>query len=135
MRSVIFSAMARAFFWIMLAVSVLILLRGHDQPGGGFVGGLVAAMAIGVVALADGVAAARRRLVAQPVVLLGLGGLLTIVSGIQGFVAGGGFLAHQWLIFDNGFKLGTTMVFDLGVYLVVLGGMLSLVFRLYEDAP
>ena len=48
MRSVIFSAMARAFFWIMLAVSVLILLRGHDQPGGGFVGGLVAAMAIGV---------------------------------------------------------------------------------------
>ncbi|KIC58076.1 Na(+)/H(+) antiporter subunit B [Sandaracinobacter neustonicus] len=135
MRSVIFSAMARAFFWIMLAVSVLILLRGHDQPGGGFVGGLVAAMAIGVVALADGVAAARRRLVAQPVVLLGLGGLLTIVSGIPGFVAGGGFLAHQWLIFDNGFKLGTTMVFDLGVYLVVLGGMLSLVFRLYEDAP
>ena len=88
MRSVIFSAMARAFFWIMLAVSVLILLRGHDQPGGGFVGGLVAAMAIGVVALADGVAAARRRLVAQPVVLLGLGGLLTIVSGIPGFVAG-----------------------------------------------
>jgi multicomponent Na+:H+ antiporter subunit B len=135
MHSVIFSAMAKVFFWVMLAVSVLILLRGHDQPGGGFVGGLVAAMAIGVVALADGVTSARRRLVAQPVVLLGLGGLLTIVSGIPGFVVGGGFLAHQWLIFDNGFKIGTTMVFDLGVYFVVLGGMLSLVFRLYEDAP
>jgi len=92
-------------------------------------------MAIGVVALADGVAHARRRLVAEPVVLLGLGGLLTIVSGLPGLVAGGGFLAHQWLVFDNGFKIGTTMMFDLGVYLVVLGGMLCLVFRLYEETP
>ena len=135
MNSVIFSAMAKVFFWVMLLFSILILMRGHDQPGGGFVGGLVAAMAVGVIALADGVGAARRRLVIHPVILIGIGVVSAIVSGLQGLFLDTGFLSHQWLIFENGFKLGTTMLFDLGVYFVVLGGMLSLIFRLYEDAP
>lgn len=135
MQSVIFSAMAKVFFWVMLLFSIVILMRGHDQPGGGFVGGLVAAMAIGVIALADGVTAARRRLLIHPMVLLGVGIVSAIVSGLPGLFFDTGFLSHQWLIFDSGFKLGTTMLFDLGVYLVVLGGMLSLIFRLYESAP
>lgn len=135
MSSLIFSAMARILFWLMLAASVVILFRGHDEPGGGFVGGLVAAMAVGIVALADGVAPARRRLRAHPVALAGLGLLLAFASGLPGLWADASFLSHQWVVFDNGFKLGTTMIFDLGVYLVVMGGMLSLVFRLYEDAP
>ncbi len=135
MNSVIFSAMAKVFFWVMLFFSVLILMRGHDQPGGGFVGGLVAAMAVGVIALADGVGAARQRLVIHPVILIGVGVISAIASGLPGLFFDTGFLSHQWLIFDNGFKLGTTMLFDLGVYFVVLGGMLSLIFRLYEDAP
>ena len=134
MHSIIFSTMARVFFWLMLAVSILILLRGHNQPGGGFVGGLVAAMAVGVIALADGVKKARSRLRAHPVTLIGAGLVLAIVSGLPGLLAGTGFLQHQWLVFDNGITLGTTMIFDLGVYLVVLGGMLALIFRLYEDA-
>ena len=135
MPSIIFSAMARVFFWLMLVVSVLILLRGHNQPGGGFVGGLVGAMAIGVLALADGVGRARARLRAHPITLIGIGVLLAIASGLPGLFGAEGFLQHQWLVFDNGFKLGTTMIFDLGVYLVVLGGMLALIFRLYEEAP
>lgn len=135
MNSVIFSAMAKVFFWVMLLFSILILMRGHDQPGGGFVGGLVAAMAVGVIALADGVGAARRRLVIHPVILIGIGVVSAIASGLPGLFLDTGFLSHQWLIFENGFKLGTTMLFDLGVYFVVLGGMLSLIFRLYEDAP
>jgi multicomponent Na+:H+ antiporter subunit B len=133
MPSVIFSAMARVFFWLMLVASLVILLRGHNQPGGGFVGGLVAAMAVGVVGLADGVARARALLRVHPMVLLGTGLMLGIVGGLPGLFVTGSFLAHQWLIFENGFKLGTTMIFDLGVYCVVLGGMLALIFRLYEE--
>ncbi len=135
MSSLIFSAVSRLLFWLMLVASVFILLRGHDEPGGGFVGGLVAAMAVGIVALAEGVTPARALLRVHPVALAGLGLFLGFVSGLPGLCADGSFLAHQWIIFDNGFKLGTTMIFDLGVYLVVLGGMLSLIFRLYEDAP
>lgn len=134
MPSVIFSAMARVFFWVMLFFSILILFRGHDQPGGGFVGGLVGAMAIGILALAESVEVARHRLIVHPMVLIGTGMFFAIISGIPGFFAGTGFLSHQWLIFENSFKLGTTMLFDLGVYFVVMGGMLSLIFRFYEDS-
>lgn len=135
MSSLIFSATTRILFWLMLGASLFILLRGHNEPGGGFVGGLVAAMAIGIVALANGVTSARQMLRAHPVAMAGLGLLLAFISGLPGLWVEGSFLTHQWIIFDNGFKLGTTLIFDLGVYLVVLGGMLSLIFRLYEDAP
>src|SRR5690625_4762893 len=128
MSSLIFSAASRVLFWLMLAASLFILLRGHNEPGGGFVGGLVAAMAVGIVALADGVTSARRKLPAHPVALAGLGLFLAFSSGLPGLWTDGSFLTHQWIIFDNGLKLGTTLIF-------VLGGMLSLIFRLYEDAP
>jgi multicomponent Na+:H+ antiporter subunit B len=117
----------------MLGVSVFILFRGHDEPGGGFVGGLVAALAVTIIALADGVPAARRRLRAHPVVMIGCGIALAMLSGMPGVFIDGSFLSHQWLHFGSDFKLGTTMLYDLGVYLVIMGGMLALVFRLYEE--
>ncbi|VGO10898.1 Na(+) H(+) antiporter subunit B [plant metagenome] len=133
MNSVIFSTSARLLCGIMLAVSLAILWRGHNQPGGGFVGGLVAAMAFGVLALSDGVARARRLLRIHPVALAGLGVAFAVLSGLPGIASGQGFLTHQWLIFENGFKLGTTLLFDIGVYCAVMGGMLCLVFRLYDN--
>lgn len=135
MQSLIFSSTVRILYWMMFAASLFILFRGHDEPGGGFVGGLVAAMAVGIVALADGVPAARKRLRLHPVSLVGLGLVCAFASGLPGLFTDGSFLSHQWAFLDNGLKLGTTMIFDLGVYFVVLGGMLSLIFRLYEDAP
>lgn len=133
MNSLIFSTAARVLFWLMLAASLIILWRGHNQPGGGFVGGLVAAMAFGVVALSEGVAKARRSLRLHPVVLAGMGIVFAVLSGLPGMAVMGGFLAHPWLIFHSGFKLGTTLLFDIGVYCTVMGGMLCLIFRLYED--
>lgn len=132
MTSLIFRATTQLLFWAMLVASLVILWRGHNQPGGGFVGGLVAAMAFGVVAMAQGVEAARRRLCVHPVALAGLGVALAAFSGLPGMALGQGFLAHQWLIFDSGFKIGTTLVFDVGVYGAVMGGMLCLILRLYE---
>ena len=133
MKSLIFSATARLLFWAMLTASVVILWRGHNEPGGGFVGGLVAAMAFSLVALSDGAAAARTRLRVHPAVLAGTGVFMAVLSGLPGIAAGAGFLTHQWLIFDNGFKLGTTLLFDIGVYCTVMGGMLCLVLRLYDE--
>lgn len=135
MRSTIFTTMAYVLFRVMLAVSLLILLRGHNEPGGGFVGGLVAALAIGVVALADGVPRARALLPLHPVTMIGLGLLFGLLSGLPGLIIDGSFLEHQWIQLRNGLKLGTSLGFDVGVYFVVVGGMLALIFRLYEDAP
>lgn len=132
MTSLIFRTTTRLLFWAMLVASLVILWRGHNQPGGGFVGGLVAAMAFGVVAMAQGVEAARHRLRVHPVALAGLGVALAALSGLPGMALGQGFLTHQWLVFDSGFKIGTTLVFDVGVYGAVMGGMLCLILRLYE---
>jgi multicomponent Na+:H+ antiporter subunit B len=134
MRSLILSAVARIFFAIMLAGSLWVLLRGHNEPGGGFIGGLVGAAGFATLALAAGVEAARRTLMLHPVVVMGLGLVLAFASGVPGILTDGSFLTHQWGSLA-GVKLGTTIVFDLGVYLVVVGGVLSFMFRLYaEDA-
>lgn len=133
MNSLIFSTTTRVLFWCMLAASLAILWRGHNEPGGGFVGGLVAAMAVALVALAEGADTARRLLRIHPVTLAGAGIFFAVLSGVPGMLAGEGFLTHQWIVFESGFKLGTTLLFDIGVYCTVMGGMLCMVLRLYEE--
>ena len=134
MNSLILSAVARIFFVIMVAGSLWVLLRGHNEPGGGFIGGLVGAAGFSTLALALGVQAARRTLYFNPVAVMGAGLVLAFLSGVPGLLTDASFLTHQWgeLL---GLKLGTTIIFDVGVYLVVVGGVVSIMFRLYtEDA-
>lgn len=138
MQSVIFNALARLFFVAMLIFSVFILLRGHDEPGGGFIGGLAAAAAYTVVTLALGADRAERWLIVHPVVLMGVGLFCAILSGLPPLIGDfGGFLYHLW--FDDNIgpvrlKVGTTLLFDLGVYFVVVGGVLAILFRMYETS-
>ncbi|MEN0001681.1 MAG: hydrogen gas-evolving membrane-bound hydrogenase subunit E, partial [Pseudomonadota bacterium] len=128
MPSLIFVTTARFFFVLMMIVSVYILFRGHNEPGGGFIGGLIASAGFAVLALALGVDLARRRLWLHPVVVMGTGLVLAIASGLPGAWLNSSFLTHQWAELPLGFtslKIGTTMIFDLGVYLTVLGGVLE----------
>lgn len=131
MNSIILSAFARIFFLLMFAVSLYILYRGHNEPGGGFVGGLMAAAGFAVLALADGIERARSALKVSPVLVIGIGLIATITSGLPGLFLDGSFLAHQWTVLGN-LAVGTTLLFDLGVYLVVLGGIFALILRFYE---
>ena len=124
---------APVYFWLLLVTSLWILLRGHDQPGGGFIGGLVAALAFAMVALAHGLERARKTLRIHPVALIGIGMALALLSGFPGMTDGGAYLTHLWHEGDF-LKLSTTMVFDLGVYIVVLGGVLSFLFGLQRGA-
>jgi multicomponent Na+:H+ antiporter subunit A len=128
---------SRIFFWLLAGSSVLILLRGHNEIGGGFVGGLTAALAFAVVSLADGVGRARSLLRVHPLALAGGGLLLAVASGLPGLFLHGDFLSSVWLeadLFGIHVKQGTTLVFDLGVYLVVLGGVLAFLFGLRREA-
>ena len=136
MPSLIFVTTARFFFVLMLVVSVYILFRGHNEPGGGFIGGLIASAGFAVLALALGVDLARRRLWLHPVVVMGTGLVLAIASGLPGAWLNGSFLTHQWTELPLGFtklKIGTTMIFDLGVYLTVLGGVLAFLVRVQQQ--
>jgi multicomponent Na+:H+ antiporter subunit A len=133
----ILSVTSPIFFWLLAGSSVVILLRGHDEIGGGFVGGLAAALAFAVVSLADGVARARAMLRVHPLSLAGGGLLLALASGLPGLFLHGDFLRSVWLeadLFGVHVKQGTTLLFDLGVYLVVLGGVLAFLFGLRREA-
>jgi multicomponent Na+:H+ antiporter subunit A len=125
----------RGLSWLLLIASLVILWRGHDQPGGGFVGGLVGALAFALLSLAYGVDRAEKALRVNPLTLVGAGLLCTLLSGLPGMATGGAYLTHLWWE-PGGWapKLGTTMVFDLGVYLVVLGAVLAFLFGLQREA-
>ncbi len=131
------SVASKPLFWILLAASVLLLLRGHNQPGGGFVGGLVAALAFGVLSLAHGARFAAHTLRVQPLTLCSAGLAIAILSGMPAMLLDDGtpYLTHLW--WEPGGllpKLSTTVTFDVGVYLVVLGAVLSYLFGLQKEA-
>ena len=81
MNSLIFAAFSRILFGLMLAVSLYVLYRGHNEPGGGFVGGLIAAAGFATLALARGVDVARATLRFEPMTVIGCGVLAALLGG------------------------------------------------------
>jgi multisubunit Na+/H+ antiporter MnhB subunit len=110
-------------------------LRGHNQPGGGFVGGLVVASSFVLYSIAFGVEAARRALLVKPSLLLGIGLLVAFVSALPAVVVGHAFMTAMWTTAGAGstaLAVGTPLVFDVGVFLAVIGVVLTIVFTLAE---
>jgi multicomponent Na+:H+ antiporter subunit B len=136
MQSLILSTTARLLLPLLLMFSVFLLLRGHNEPGGGFVGGLTAAAAMALYAFSFGVEKARTALGVPPSTLSALGLLVVFLSGLVGPLhAGAPFLTGLWLpkpIPVIG-KVGTPLFFDIGVYMVVLGVTLMIIFSLSEE--
>jgi multicomponent Na+:H+ antiporter subunit B len=135
MPSLILRSSARFLFPLMLVFSVFLLVRGHNEPGGGFVGGLVAATAFALVLLAEGLDAARRLLRRAPLSFVAAGLLVALLSGLAPLLAGRPFLTGLWLETPLPVvgKVGSPVVFDVGVYLVVLGIVLTILFALAEE--
>lgn len=119
---------------LLLLVSLVILLRGHNEPGGGFVGGLTAATAMLLHMLAFGPEQSRRLLPVSPESLIGLGLLLALISGLPGMVLGDPLFTSVWSDFEpiKGVKFGTPLVFDVGVYFTVAGTVLLMIFEIAE---
>ena len=121
---------------LLLLFAVFLLLRGHNEPGGGFVGGLFAAIAFVLYALAYTPADAREALAVDPRTLVGTGLLLAAGSGALPLVLGREFLAGLWHDVPTPLgtlHLGTPVFFDIGVFLVVLGVTLTIILALVED--
>jgi multicomponent Na+:H+ antiporter subunit A len=131
LTSTIFRTAARLLMPLLLLFSVFLLLRGHNEPGGGFVGGLVAAAAFALYAIAFGVERARQALLVEPLTLLGTGLLIALVSGVPAAVRGQPFLTAQWAL--GPVTVGTPALFDFGVFLVVAGVVLMMIFSLAEE--
>jgi multicomponent Na+:H+ antiporter subunit B len=121
----------------LLVFSVYLLLRGHHYPGGGFVGGLIAGSAFAVYSLAFDVASARKLLRVDPRDITAVGLATALFSALPAVFTGKAFMTGVWWNLHIGrsvaLHIGTPMIFDIGVYLVVMGVLLTLVFSLGEE--
>jgi multicomponent Na+:H+ antiporter subunit A len=135
--SLILRTTTRFLFTLLMLYSLFLLLRGHDAPGGGFIGGLIAAGAFALYLMAYGADGLRRLLPIPPRTLISAGLLVAVASGALAIVQRLPFLTARWTTVTFGpagtpVKLGTPLLFDLGVYLVVIGFVLTLVLDLEE---
>lgn len=135
MNSLILSTATRYLLPLLLLLSVYLLLRGHNLPGGGFVGGLVAAAAFALYAIAHGVEGAKRVLRINPRTFIACGLLVALASACLSLLSGLPFMTGLWAkdkVVVLG-KVGTPVLFDMGVYMVVLGVVLTIIFSLAEE--
>ncbi|MCA0277436.1 MAG: Na+/H+ antiporter subunit B [Proteobacteria bacterium] len=135
MQTLIFRTLAPYLTGLMLMFSVFVLLRGHNEPGGGFTGGLIAASAFAIHGIAFGVPAVRRSLYFHPMAISGFGLFMAALAGFPSLAYGLPFLTGLWAspsLLGISVDLSTVMVFDIGVYLVVVGSITSIALAL-ED--
>jgi len=136
MSTVIFRTLAPLIVVIMLVFSLYICLRGHNEPGGGFIGGLIAAAAMAVFGMASGVGAVRRALRLAPLAIAGSGLFLAGASGLASLFIAAPFMTSIWLPIELGetvVPVSTPLFFDLGVYLVVFGTLTAIALSLESD--
>ncbi|MDB5541534.1 MAG: Na(+) antiporter subunit [Devosia sp.] len=136
MNTLIFRTIAPLLTAVMLVFSVFVLLRGHNEPGGGFIGGLIAASAMAIYGMAVGPGAARTALKAHPLVLAGFGVSLAALAGVLSLAFDVPFLTGLWTIFRFGegeVAISTPMVFDIGVYFAVLGTVSAVALALEDE--
>jgi multicomponent Na+:H+ antiporter subunit B len=137
MTSIILRSATRYLVPIIALFSIFLLLRGHDEPGGGFIGGLLGATCVALYALAYDVPTARRMLRIEEHQLIGIGLLFAAGAGVIALVAGAPFLSTYWIEIPipamGTLKLGTPLLFDIGVYLTVVGVVLMIIHSLAEE--
>jgi multicomponent Na+:H+ antiporter subunit B len=132
MNTLIFRTIAPLLTVVMLVFSVFVLLRGHNEPGGGFIGGLVGGAAIALYSIALGTEVARRALRIDPMTIAAAGLGLAVLSGMVSLLLDVPFLTGlwgKWLDAD----ISTPLFFDIGVYLVVAGTLSALALGLEDE--
>ncbi|MBO0345240.1 Na+/H+ antiporter subunit B [Roseibium limicola] len=135
MRTIIFRTIAPYLTALMILFSIFVLLRGHNEPGGGFIGGLIAASALAIYGIACGVTSVRRAIRVHPMSLAAFGLLIATLAGLPSLFFKQTFMTTQFITlhaFGTEIDLMTPMLFDLGVYFVVVGAISSIALALEE---
>ena len=134
MNTLILRAIAPAITALMALFSVFVLLRGHNEPGGGFIAGLIMVSALALYGIACGAGAVRRALRIHPLCIAGAGVLLALSSGLPSAFLHKPYLSAQWWVVHIGettkIPLSTPLLFDMGVWLAVIGSLTGIVLEL-----
>lgn len=133
MNSIILRVAAKFLLIFMLLFSVFALLRGHNEPGGGFIGGLIAASAFSLYLIAYGAEQTRRLIKVDLHYLIAAGLILVLGSSLTALLFHRPFLSGLWFSVPFlGIPVGTPTIFDIGIYLVVASAALMVVLALEE---
>jgi multicomponent K+:H+ antiporter subunit A len=128
----------RVLMPIAIVVGLYIFLRGHNEPGGGFVAGLVIAIALLMQYMASGFAWTQARKRIEYHTMIGLGVVIAGLTGVGSWLAGVPFLTSSFTYIHlppiEEFELATAMLFDLGVFLTVLGAVMLMLYSLSRIA-
>lgn len=138
MTSVVLRTTADLLVSVLLLFSLLLLVRGHHYPGGGFAGGLVAGASYWLYALADDVEAVRQALPVAPNRMVAWGLLGTLAVAVLPLTLGGTLLQGMWISVPlpggGTVDLGTPLALDVGVFVLVTGATLAILFAMEEEA-
>ncbi|WP_143961441.1 Na+/H+ antiporter subunit B [Litoribacter populi] len=134
MKTIIFKTASSYLLPLLLLFAIFILLRGHYLPGGGFVGGLIAAIAFVIHSFANGIEKTRGIIKFHPGFLMPIGLSLALLAAITPLFTGGALMTGLW--FENPVPVigmvGSALFFDIGVFLVVIGVVLTIIFTISE---
>ncbi|UJP64068.1 Na+/H+ antiporter subunit B [Mongoliitalea daihaiensis] len=134
MKSLVFKTASNYLLPLLLLFSIFILLRGHYLPGGGFVGGLMASVAFLIHSFAHGLKETRTIIRVNPGFLMPFGLMICLIAGLSPWVLSLPAMTGLW--FDEPFKfvgmVGSALFFDIGVYFVVVGTTLTIMFTIAE---
>ena len=134
MKTIIFKTASSYLLPLLLLFAIFILLRGHYLPGGGFVGGLIAAIAFVLHSFANGIERTRGILKFHPGFLMPVGLSIALFSAIAPLLTGSPLMTGLW--FEDPVPVigmvGSALFFDVGVFLVVIGVVLTIIFTISE---
>ncbi|ONF42972.1 monovalent cation/H+ antiporter subunit A [Marinobacter lutaoensis] len=130
---------ARPMLPLALLVSVFIFLRGHNLPGGGFIAGLITSVALILQYIASGMVWTQARIAVKYHNVIGVGLVFAVIAGAGSLAFGYPFLTSTfgyitWPVVGT-FEVASAMVFDLGVYLTVIGATLLALVSIGRLSP
>jgi len=136
-NDVILRTAAKLVVFIILAFAAHLFFAGHNDPGGGFIGGLITASAIVLLALAFDLRTVRTVVPIDFRLVTALGLMIAALTGVGSFLFEQPFLSHTFAYKELPFlgkkELATAVLFDLGVYLSVVGVTMTIILSIGED--
>ncbi|MDQ0163903.1 Na(+)/H(+) antiporter subunit B [Aeribacillus alveayuensis] len=135
-NDIILQTITKIVLFIIMIFSLFLFFSGHNAPGGGFIGGLMTSSAIVLLLIAYDVKTVKKILPVNYIKLAAVGLFIAVMTGAGSFFFGVPFLTHTFGYFHlpilGDTELATAVLFDLGVYLVVIGVTMTIIQTIGE---
>jgi len=135
-NDIILQTITKIVVFIIMIFSLYLFFAGHNAPGGGFIGGLMTSSAIVLLLIAYDVKTVKKILPVNYIMMTAVGLFIAVMTGVGSFIFSVPFLTHTFGHFHlpvlGDTELATAVLFDLGVYLVVIGVTMTIIQTIGE---